>query len=60
MVFDNGWPLIRADAGSLFSSSVIVSAVRLALSEVASSNSFQGKPLLLHAYLELNLVEPIG
>lgn len=34
MVFDNGWPLIRADAGSLFSSSVIVSAVRLELNLV--------------------------
>ena len=55
---DNGWSLIRADAGSLFFfSSSFASAVRLAVSEGQDDENL---PFVCTAYLELSLGEPIG
>ena len=56
---DNGWSLIRADAGSLFFFflSSFASAVRLAVSECQGDENL---PFFCSAYLELSLGEPIG
>ena len=58
---DNGWSLIRADAGSLFFFfsffTLLASAVRLAVSECQDGENL---PFFCTAYLELSLGEPIG